>query len=171
MKVSGRARVVFFSVAMLLVAGSGLFVWVQRGASDAWVAAGSLADVQTDGVNYLPDERLFVVSAGDSVLALSALVPHRDDLGERVLYCERSGWFQGAHGEAFDRLGEYAFGPARTGLTRLAVRVVDGDIEVDPSTVVGTPARGDARPQQPVGPFCEYPLHESPSGFVEMSRS
>ena len=74
--------------------------------------------------------------------------------GERVLYCPSTGWFEGQHGEKFDSLGYYQLGPARSGLTQVALRVTDDHVQVDPATMLDTPPRGDGESDPPEGPFC-----------------
>jgi hypothetical protein len=58
------------------------------------------------------------------------------DLGERVVYCPSSMWFDdSAHGDKFDRLGNYVLGPAPGGLDRLATLVQDGVVWVNPNDI------------------------------------
>jgi hypothetical protein len=67
--------------------------------------AGLAGRTTGSGVRYLVDEQIFVVADGDSVIALLAAAPHIE--GVRVLFSRSSGWFQGQHGEKFDRRGHY----------------------------------------------------------------
>ena len=65
-----------------------------------------------------------VVDPPQTPIALLAQSTH---LGERLIYCRSSGWFEDlAHGTKFDRLGSYELGPAPRGLDRLATFVQDG---------------------------------------------
>jgi Rieske Fe-S protein len=92
-----------------------------------------------------------VVDPPGTPIALLALSTH---LGEKVIYCRSSGWFEDpAHGTKFDRLGNYGLGPAPRGLDRLATLVQDGVVWVNPNEVTLGPPRGrhDIRP---TGPFC-----------------
>jgi Rieske Fe-S protein len=83
-----------------------------------------------------------------------ALLARSTHLGERVIYCRSSGWFEDpAHGTKFDRLGNYELGPAPRGLDRLATLVQDGVVWVNPNEVTLGPARG-SHDIKPNGPFC-----------------
>jgi nitrite reductase/ring-hydroxylating ferredoxin subunit len=156
-------------IAIVSICAVLLLVWSRVGRDSRWVEAGSLDDLKTDGVSYLSGQQVFVVSDGDSVVALLADAHHTD--GERVLYCRSSGWFEGQHGEQFDGLGHYMLGPAESGLTRVAVRVAEGEVEVNPQEVIETlPRGGDLRnTTPPVGPFCNgdgVPPTEMTPGFT-----
>ena len=131
-----------------------------------WIPVGSLSDLQAAGVRYLDDEQIFVVADGETAIALSAAAPHIE--GERVLFCRSSGWFQGQHGEKFDRRGLYMLGPAVSGLTRIALRITDGQVEINPDDVLGPIPKDDpGRGMPPVGPFCgDSPLDEVEPGFA-----
>lgn len=102
-------------------------------------------------VVYVEDAKIFVVANGDDVVALRSQAPHVPE--DHVLFCPTSGWFEGHHGERFDALGRYALGPASEGLTRVAVRVDDAAVQIDPSANLGAPPRG-ADTDPPEGPFC-----------------
>ncbi|HVM19522.1 MAG TPA: Rieske 2Fe-2S domain-containing protein [Egibacteraceae bacterium] len=77
-------------------------------------------------------------------------------LGCRVPWCESSSWFEcPCHGSRYNRWGEYEFGPAPRGLDRFAVRIEEGRVMVDTSTVVTGPSRGTNQLRQPPeGPHC-----------------
>lgn len=111
-----RWLVVLAAIMIAVVAG-----WqLAHRTPSPWISPGSLSDLQAAGVWYLEDEQIFVVADGESAIALSAAAPHIE--GERVLFCRSSGWFEGQHGEKFDRRGYYMLGPAASGLTRIALR-------------------------------------------------
>jgi nitrite reductase/ring-hydroxylating ferredoxin subunit len=133
-----------------------------------WITPGSLSDLQAAGVWYLNDEQIFVLADGDSAIALSAAAPHIE--GERVLFCRSSGWFQGQHGEKFDRRGYYMLGPAASGLTRIALRITDGKVEINPSDVLGAIPRDNHQLKMvpSIGPFCgaDGSLEEIEPGFA-----
>jgi len=117
-----------------------------------WVRAGSVSDLQHEQVVYLSGAKVFVVDAPSGPLALSAIDPH---LGERILFCRSSGWFEDPqHGSKYDGLGYYALGPSPRGMDRVGVRVVDGDVWVDPVRVTIGPPRGAEKVEPPLGPFC-----------------
>jgi hypothetical protein len=117
-----------------------------------WVRIGSIQDVRSQGVVPLPEVPAFVVVGPPRTpIALLARSTH---LGERVIYCRSSGWFEDpAHGTKFDRLGNYELGPAPRGLDRLATLVQDGVVWVNPNQVTLGPPRGSHH-IKPTGPFC-----------------
>jgi cytochrome b6-f complex iron-sulfur subunit len=116
------------------------------------VRVGPIEDVRSQGVVPLPQVPAnVVVDPPRSPIALLARSTH---LGERVIYCRSSGWFEDpAHGTKFDRLGNYALGPAPRGLDRLPTLVQDGVLWVNPNTVTLGPPRG-SHDITPTGPFC-----------------
>jgi len=118
-----------------------------------WVRVGSVQEVRADGVVLLPEVPAYIVAEPPRTpIALLARSPH---LGERVMYCESSMWFEDpAHGDKFDRLGSYVLGPAPRGLDRLETLVQDGVVWVNPSEVTPGPPRGSYDGMPPAGPFC-----------------
>lgn len=162
-----RSRVRWLVVlAVIMIAVFARWQLAQRTPSP-WISPGSLSDLQAAGVWYLNDEQIFVLADGESAIALSAAAPHIE--GERVLFCRSSGWFHGHHGEKFDRRGLYTLGPAVSGLTRIALRITDGDVEINPSDVLGaTPRDSPREPVPPIGPFCgvDGSLEEIEPGFA-----
>jgi len=165
MKVTWR----FVVIALIGVAALVATVLLFTANDGPWVDAGSLARLREEGVVYLAAEEVFVVASGDSFVALSAAAPHME--GERVLYCPSTGWFEGQHGEKFDSLGYYQLGPARSGLTRVALRVTDDHVQVNPATTLDTPPRGEGKSDPPDGPSCdgdgETPAEVEP-GFTSL---
>lgn len=123
----------------------------------------ALERVRTEGVVYVPQHGIFVVDVDGRPLAVREDAQH---VGDRVLFCRSSGWFQGPHGEGFDRTGAYGAGPASKGLDRVEVRVVGDRAVLDLDRVLSGPARGEMAAQQPVGPLCQEPLVEGPPGFT-----
>jgi hypothetical protein len=117
-----------------------------------WVRVGSIQDLRSQGVVLLPEVPAYVVvQPPRTPMALLARSPH---LGERVMYCPSSMWFEDpAHGDKFDRLGNYVLGPAPRGLDRLATLVQDGVVWVNPSEITLGPPRGP-HDVKPAGPFC-----------------
>jgi hypothetical protein len=103
-----------------------------------WVDVARTSKV--DPIVYVPDHTLFVIRSGRGFLALSAISPHRPEIGKRLLYCP-AGYFVGPHGELFDRRGLYVDGPSPRGMDRFKVRVAEGTIEVR----VGDPIDGPPR--------------------------
>ena len=118
-----------------------------------WVRVGSVQEVRAEGVVLLSELPAYVVADPPRTpITLLARSPH---LGERIVYCQSSGWFEDpAHGARFDRLGNYVLGPADRGLDRLATLVQDGVVWVNPNAVTLGPARGSHKVEPPAGPFC-----------------
>jgi len=124
----------------------------ERSPGRGWVRVGSIQDVRSQGVVPLPEVPAFVVV--DPPRTPIALLARSTHLGERVIYCRSSGWFEDpAHGTKFDRLGNYELGPAPRGLDRLATLVQDGVVWVNPNEVTLGPPRG-SHDIKPTGPFC-----------------
>ena len=93
-------------------------------------AAGALArvdDIPDDGAlaATAPDgSKVLLTRTGSDVRGFSAVCPHEGctvapDDGQLTCPC---------HGSQFELSGDLKRGPARTGLTAFAVRVVDGDV-------------------------------------------
>jgi hypothetical protein len=138
--------------AAIFAAALALLVW-SRSSSDAspWIDVASSEELLSRRVIYVEEAKVFVVARGSDLVALRSQAPHVPD--DHVLFCPSSGWFEGRHGERFDRLGRYALGPASEGLTRVAVRVDDTTVQIDPSVILGAEPRSvDTEP--PGGPFC-----------------
>lgn len=117
-----------------------------------WVRVGTIQDVRSRGVVLLPEVPAYVVADPPRTpMTFLARSPH---LGERVVYCPSSTWFEDpAHGDKFDRLGNYVLGPAPRGLDRLATLVQDGVVWVNPTETTLGPPRGP-HDTEPAGPFC-----------------
>jgi hypothetical protein len=130
-----------------------------------WVEVGRTS--AANPIVYVPDRTLFVIRSGRGFLALSAISPHRPEIGERLLYCP-AGYFVGPHGELFDPRGLYITGPSPRGMDRFKVRVVEGTtIEVR----VGDPIEGQPRDVPGVFPARSIPCPwedwvESRPGFL-----
>jgi hypothetical protein len=154
--------------AILVAAGwTGADEAARRDPAMPWLDAGTVEEIRSSGVVYVRDGNAFVVANRDTFIGLSDVAQHLPR--ERVLYCPTSGWFVGLHGEMFDRLGNYALGPASSGLMRLEVRVVDDRVEVNPERALGAPERGSVEPERRSGPFCGgdgEPLRETQPGFA-----
>jgi hypothetical protein len=136
-----------------------LFVAVSYSTSDdspgpGWVRVGSVRDVRAAGVTSLPQVPAYVVADPPRTpITLLAVSPH---LGERITYCQSSGWFEDlAHGAKFDRQGNYRLGPAEHGLDRLATIVRDGVVWVNPGEITLGLAKGSSDGNPPTGPFCQ----------------
>lgn len=129
-----------------------------------WVRAGTVSDLEREHVVYLSDAQVFVIDGPSGPVALSALDPH---LGERIIFCRSSGWFEEPqHGSKYDGSGFYALGPSPRGMDRVGVRVVDGDVWVDPVRMTPGPPRNAEEPEARLGPFCVLGEGDAP-GFSE----
>ena len=148
-----------------------LVLWVAAGVIEnlRWVRVADLGSLRDASIIYRPKLKIFVVAHDRGVLALSAISPHRPDLGERVLFCRSSDMFEAPHGEKFDLLGVYFAGPAPRGMDRVAVKVEDGQVFVNPDDTNLGPARGESNPHEPTGPFCPEDSQEGPPGFISDS--
>ena len=150
----GRSLLVTCLVAVSLLLGLAVFRFLvaEWSPGAGWVRVGSIQDVRSRGVVPLPEVPAYVVV--DPPRTPIALLARSTHLGERVIYCRSSGWFEDpAHGTKFDRLGNYELGPAPRGLDRLATLVQDGVVWVNPNEVTLGPPRG-SHDIKPTGPFC-----------------
>jgi Rieske Fe-S protein len=151
-----RGRLLLFTcvVAVSLLLGLAVFRFLvaEWSPGPGWVRVGTIQDVRSQGVVSLPEVPAYVVvDPPRTPIALLALSTH---LGERIIYCRSSGWFEDpAHGTKFDRLGNYGFGPAPRGLDRLATLIQDGVVWVNPNEITPGPPRG-TYDITPTGPFC-----------------
>ena len=156
----GARRAIIFGAligAAILTLGILAVVTVDVSESDE---IATLQEVREAGVLFDSEEKLFLVwREGEEPLALDARSPH---LGELLVFCESSQWFQShAHGEKFDRLGLYKLGPAPYGMNRFDVTVKGDRVFVHKSRVTEGPPRGTPGQQNPEGPFCVPPELES----------
>ena len=152
--VHDRAPVLVLAGVLAVIVASAVAIRaliVDEGPGAGWVRVGSVQDVRAKGVVSLPSLHAYVVAdLPRTPFAVSARSPH---LGERIVYCRSSTWFQDRHGDTFDHLGNYAFGPSPRGLDRLATIVRDGVVWVNRTEItVGSP-RGPHQ-ARPAGAIC-----------------
>ena len=109
----------------------------------------------------LPDGRpVFVVHHEDgTVTVVDAFSTHvAYGIGKLVGWCSSSRTFEDPfHGSKWDEFGDYALGPAPTGLVTYQFSVVPGDqnqVQVD-GAIPSHPRGFLIRPFQPAGPFCQ----------------
>jgi hypothetical protein len=150
------------TLVVLLVALPLTFV-VSSLLGPGWRPVISVEGLEREGVIYLPAILLFVVSTEDGPVALSARSPH---LGHRLLFCRSAEYFQGRHGELFDRDGTYAGGPSPRDMDRVGLRVSEGLVEINPAVVTRGSATGSEVGEQREGPLCTVPGPEGPEGFA-----
>jgi nitrite reductase/ring-hydroxylating ferredoxin subunit len=137
--------------------------FVLRTVLGGWTTVISLDALEGAGVAYVEDLRVFVVSTDGSPVALSAISPH---LGHPLVFCRVADVFQGKHGESFDRRGFYSAGPSPRGMDRVAIRVRDDLVQIDPEDVRPGPPRGAGPPLDPTGELCEVPGPVDSPGFA-----
>jgi hypothetical protein len=144
-----------FAVSVTLAGALVAILWSPDSPGAGWVRLGSVEDVRARGVTSLPHLSAYVVA--NPPRTPIAFVARSTHLGERIVYCESSMWFEDrAHGTKFDRLGNYATGPAPRGLDRLATTVLDGVVWVNPNEITVGPPRGAHPVEPPTGPFCSH---------------
>ena len=152
------------------------FLWPSlKGGFGSVINAGALNDIKSqlgDGPVYNGAGRFYVVPwkgkvtadadyPGDQVTAegIMPLYQRCVHLGCRVPFCSSSLWFEcPCHGSKYNFAGEYQLGPAPRGMDRFVVKVENGNVMVDTSTVILGPPRGtDTISEPPQGPFCVAP--------------
>ena len=145
--------VVLFGVLVSLAVARFVFSSSDTSPGPGWVRVGSVQNVRAKGVVLLPEIPAYLVANPPRTpIAFLALSTH---LGERIVYCQSSMWFEDpAHGTKFDRLGNYAAGPAPRGLDRVATLVLDGEVWVNPNEITAGAPRGAHPLKPPTGPFC-----------------
>jgi hypothetical protein len=156
-----RKRLVVIGIALVVayVGGTQILATIRH---HGWVDVGSRDALGWSGVIYVPSERVFVVGDPAHPVALSAISPH---LGEQLLFCRSSGWFQDVHGDHFDRFGVYATGPAPRSMDHVELRLIGDLVQIKPTAFTDGLPRNARVPQRPTGPFCpDRPAAEP--GFV-----
>jgi hypothetical protein len=145
--------VVLFGVLVSLAVARFVFSASDTSPGAGWVRVGSVQIVRAKGVVLLPEIPAYLVANPPRTpIAFLALSTH---LGERIVYCQSSMWFEDpTHGTKFDRLGNYAAGPAPRGLDRVATLVLDGEVWVNPNEITAGAPRGAHPLNPPTGPFC-----------------
>ena len=149
-------------VAFLAAAG----VWTSWDLLRPRLAAGFGAKVKTvspdavpaNTVLEVPEARAYLTRVNDEIVAFSEICSH---LGCRVPFCDSSGQFEcPCHGSVFNRAGDHLAGPARRGMDRFAVAVVDGIVEIDTTAVEDGPPPGTVTIDEPaLGPACTEETH------------
>jgi hypothetical protein len=99
-----------------------------------WVRIGSVDAVARARVLHVSNLGLFVVSATPLPVAVSADGPR----GTPVSFCPGSQTFLDAAGDEFARRGPLIRGIASRGLDRVAVRIRNGYVDVNPGLVTAT---------------------------------
>jgi cytochrome b6-f complex iron-sulfur subunit len=152
------------------------FLWPSlKGGFGSVINAGALNDIKSqlgDGPVYNGAGRFYIVPWDGEVTAdadypgelvttdgIMPLYQRCVHLGCRVPFCGSSQWFEcPCHGSKYNFAGEYKLGPAPRGMDRFMVKVENGNVMVDTSTVVLGPPRGaDTINEPPQGPFCVAP--------------
>jgi hypothetical protein len=138
---------------------------------DGWLVVGSLEDLRGAQITYVLAAHAFVVApASQAPYALSAVSPHSGyGYEELLLYCRPSEIFvELQHGGSFDIEGHYRVGPSPSGMFGVPLRIVDGRVEIDPTTLLPAPPRDSngASDGRSACPFDRAGWSEP--GFVEL---
>jgi nitrite reductase/ring-hydroxylating ferredoxin subunit len=157
-----RAIGITIGVVAVMVALAGLVAYnvVSREASPGpgWIKAGSVADIERQGVTKV-DESAYVVSYGGlPVFAFAASYDEGvEGIHEVVSYCPSGGGFYNEpHATQYNVVGSYIAGPAPSStLPRVAVSVLDGEVWVDPEQRVSGLIPGGVGIQQRPSRFCQ----------------
>jgi immunoglobulin-like protein involved in spore germination len=143
-------------LALLSPLGGGGITYGEVG--DGWFRAGTLEDLQSNEVTYLPEVKIFVVASPNvQPYALDAVSPNRIGSGESLLFCTSPQVFFDPGGafdvtsEQFDITGTHlrlpGAGPSALGMSGVPLRVNDGFVDVDTAAghrIPGAPAAGPA---------------------------
>jgi nitrite reductase/ring-hydroxylating ferredoxin subunit len=156
-----RSAWVLLLVAALLAVGAIAYLWPQTPGADGLINAGSVHEIESEGVSYLADPGIYVVTTDDGILALDDDSRH---VGDRVLYCGSNDRFSSpAHGETFNREGRYLAGPATGDMGRYPVTTENDQVFVDVSAEPLLPSRSSIGGASPTPTTCSGP--EDPPGF------
>lgn len=163
-----RFALVSIALAVLLLVAVTGYVWPGFLTQTDTVVAGTIAEIESNNVTYLPSPGVFVVATAEGFVALDDDSRH---VGDRVLFCSLNDtFFSPAHGERFDRQGRYLYGPGQGDMGRFPVSVRSGEVVVDLSS-------GPALFPRSIGselvrsPGCESAGSESPAGFYKADAS
>ncbi len=126
-----------------------------------WVRIASIDDVAKARVVHVSNLGLFVVAAAPIPVAVSAIGPN----GRPVSYCAASRTFLDSAGDEFDRTGGLLHGSGSRGLDRVAVRIRNDFVDVNPGQVTRTGLVESAS----VNPSCPVPSASAPP-FLSPSR-
>jgi len=115
-----------------------------------WVTVATLTDVRDRGVVYDEETNAFVVANGDDdPYVLWAATGEDLAVGDRgsprALYCESDRTFVDPGGDVFDQRGSYRSGPVQRGLGRFPVRIANGAVQIDTSTITASGASNEQR--------------------------
>ena len=141
-------------LATFVVVGASMFT---AGAfEDSFERLLPMSNLERRGVVYFDDLDAFAVTTrrGPLVLELRHPIDGHWHTPDTVIFCRSSGLFE-AQDSLFDRAGRHLAGPAVRGLDRMATRVGDGWLWVDPAVVTEGPARQiTGEPLRIRGPMC-----------------
>lgn len=161
----GRRRSLI-TLGILLLGLPVAFV-IRAALDEGWREITSVEILEARDVIYLPQIHVFLVHA-EPPLALSAVSSH---LQEPIAYCPANETFtELAHGSWWDRSGYYLAGPAPRGMGRIASRVREGIVEINPTVVEDGPPRGAGPAETPSRRLCEYERPgDAVNGFLATS--
>lgn len=162
-----KLSVLLVALAVLLLAAV-LSLSPRSQTPSGTVVAGTVNEIESEEVIYLPEAGFYVAATAEGFVALDDDSRH---VGERVLYCALDEtFFSPAHGERFDRQGRYLTGPAQGDMGRFPTSVQSGQVVVDLS-------RGPELAPRSVGSESQAPTRctgsgsENPPGFYQRDAS
>jgi len=163
-----RLSVLLIALAVLLLAAVAVFLWPRFQTQTGTVVAGTVTEIESKKVIYLPGPGVYVAATAEGFVALDDDSRH---VGERVLYCPLDDtFFSPAHGERFDRQGRYLAGPSQGDMGRFPASVQSGQVVVDLSHGPELAPRSvRSESQGPTG--CTGSGFESPPGFYQDDAS
>ena len=153
-----RAIGITLCAVVMMVALAGLIAYniVSRDASPGpgWLKAGSVEDIERQGVTKVADSAYVVSYGGLPVFAFAA--SYVDGIHEVVSYCPSGeGFYNEPHATQYNMVGTYIAGPAPSStLPQVAVSVVDDEVWVDPEQRVSRTVGAMGIQQRP-STFCQ----------------
>ena len=159
-----RARAIGITLGVVvgMVALAGLIAYniVSQDASPGpgWLKAGSVADIERQGVTKVDDSAYVVSYGGLPVFAFAASYDEGvEGIHEVVSYCPSGdGFYNEPHATQYNMVGTYIAGPAPSStLPRVAVTVLDDEVWVDPEQPVSGVIPGATGTDQQPRTFCQ----------------
>jgi nitrite reductase/ring-hydroxylating ferredoxin subunit len=143
------ATLALLGIVLVAVVGVVLaFAWPQGG-SGPWTTLGETDDFAPGSVTTFSEHDLHLVRlTGGEFLALS-----REDPGDgctvpwraEFKFKDRTGWFRNpCHASTYDMSGACVSGPCVRGLDQYVLRVHEGEVQVDTSSLFRGPAAGSS---------------------------
>jgi hypothetical protein len=164
---SSATLTLLVGVGAVVIVAATAYLWPRSPSPNGTEVAGTVEEIESNGVVYLADSGIYVVATEEGFVALDDDARH---LGERVLYCPLDDTFTSpVSGGRFDHQGRYAAGPAQGDMGQFPVSVQDDRVVVDVSDGPDLPPRSAGTP--PNGPTLCSSGREDPAGFFEVGSS